>query len=168
MQKNRFLFVAVAVIGTIGIATDAAAEENATRLGASAGRSGFGIGIAAMLSGPVGPSITYDARAWHIDAIFAATDLGNSTIQAGGRFYYVVNRSDEADFSVGAGVGLVAQNNGPDLLHVEGGAKIRAFIVSNVALSATLGMALIFGGGETNFDTPAQLQGMFGITYFFF
>ncbi len=165
------LFVVLAAVATIGLTGNAFAQDNAgddktTQIGASTGRTGFGIGAAAMISGPAGPSFTYDAGAWHVDGIVAVQDFGDTEITAGARFMYVLNRSDDADFSVGGGAGLFA--NGQDLFFLEGGAQIRAFIVSNVALTANLGLAVIIGDDDTNFATPAQLQGTLGMTYFFF
>lgn len=176
MHELRIGLVAAAVAASLLVIPRAHAQDTttpaatptpaATTSGASSGRTGFGVGAAAMLGGLLGPSLTYDAGAWHIDGIFAIEDFGDTAVRAGARFLYVLHRSNNADFSVGGGAGISA--NGETVFLLEGGAQIRAFITSNVALVANLGLAILFGEDDTFFLTPGQLQGSFGVTYYFF
>ena len=56
-------------------------------------------------------------------------------------------------------------------LHVEAGAQLRAFLASNVALSAALGLGIENGDDNADPDIEflsGQLVGNLGITYFFF
>ncbi len=52
-------------------------------------------------------------------------------------------------------------------VHLEAGAQIRAFITSNVALSASGGFGFIFDEGDDFFGFGGQLMGAMGVTYFF-
>jgi Tfp pilus assembly protein PilZ len=51
---------------------------------------------------------------------------------------------------------------------LEGAAQIRAFIVPNVALSASAGLGLVLTKDNNSATIGGQLGGTFGVTYFFF
>ncbi|HYQ45675.1 MAG TPA: hypothetical protein VER11_27065, partial [Polyangiaceae bacterium] len=97
-----------------------------------------------------------------------------------GRFFFPLHRSQYADFSVGPGIGFEHVTHDPDgdgpngrvssnPIHLEGAAQIRAFVVQNVALSATAGVGLKLNNDNDNSATiGGQLGGSLGVTYFFF
>jgi hypothetical protein len=124
--------------------------SNSAALAGATHGTGLGIGVAAMLAGPVGLSVAYDAGPWHLDSMLGISkDDGpdpadrRPSIDLGGRFWFHLHKSTNSDFSIGAGLGY--QHHGPstaDVLSVEGGAQLRAFIVSNVALSFSVGLGV--------------------------
>jgi hypothetical protein len=128
-------------------------------------RRGWGLGAEAMLSGPAGPVVVYDAGSFRIDGVFGFASNGKSTVAAGGRFAFVLHSASAADFAVGGGLGIVDVEDTTEL-HVEGFGQIRAFIVENVALSAAFGLAV--GAADADFiAVTGQLAGSVGIAYYF-
>src|SRR5262249_9648994 len=100
-----------------------------------------------------------------------------SRVAAAGRFFFPLHTSQSADFSIGPGIGIVHRNLHPPAPaaststnegHVEGAVQIRAFIVPNVALSASAGVGLIFTNGNNSAVVGGQVGGQLGVTYFFF
>ncbi len=137
--------------------------------------SGLGVGVESLLSGPSGPTIVYQTPMWHAEGILGVFDRANSSsLLVAGRFYYQVHAGDLSDFSVGGGIGLLnydtgGMNGGNESdLHVEAGAKIRVFLAPNVALSTTLGFAMVLDEANDTALIAGRLQGAMGITYFFF
>jgi hypothetical protein len=134
----------------------------------------FGAGAEATTTGIVGGTFVYDPGPFHLDALLGAHFAHeDEEIDLAARFFFPVHRSRAADFSVGPGVAIVHFNrpNPPDnAVHVEGAIQIRAFLVSNVALSATAGIGVVFANGDNNDRAiiGGQVGGSFGITYFFF
>jgi hypothetical protein len=124
-------------------------NTSATLAGATHG-TGLGVGVAAMLAGPVGLSVAYDAGPWHLDSMLGITKEDGPdpadrrpSIDLGGRFWFHLHKSANSDFSIGAGLGY--EHHGPstaDVLSLEGGALVRAFIASNVALSFSVGLGI--------------------------
>jgi hypothetical protein len=143
---------------------------------AGASGSGFGVGIQAMLAGPgagapTGGAILYDPGQFHIEGIVDFYSNGGTQFGLGGRFWYHLHTSTAADFSLGGGVGLTILDDEEvdetfTLFHIEGGAQVRTFVVPNVALSATLGLAIVAGDGDLVALT-GQLVGGIGLSYFF-
>lgn len=141
---------------------------------------GIGVGAEATLTGIVGGTFVYDAEAFHIDALLGASFQHNdSSLAVAGRFFFPVHRSQSADFSLGPGIGLVHVTHDPDgdgpqgrvstnPVHLEGAAQIRAFVVPNVALSATAGLGVVLTKNDNSATIGGQLGGSFGVTYFFF
>lgn len=141
---------------------------------------GIGVGAEATLTGIVGGTFVYDAQAFHIDALLGGSFQHNdSSLAVAGRFFFPVHRSQYADFSLGPGIGLVHTTHDPDgdgpqgrvsstPIHLEGAAQIRAFIVPNVALSASLGLGIVLTNNDNSAVIGGQLGGSFGVTYFFF
>jgi hypothetical protein len=141
---------------------------------------GIGVGAEATLTGIVGGTFVYDAEAFHIDALLGAQfHRDSSQVAVAGRFFFPVHRSQSADFSLGPGIGLVHNSNDPDgdgpqgrvstnPVHLEGAAQIRAFVVPNVALSATAGLGVVLTKNDNSATIGGQLGGSFGVTYFFF
>lgn len=138
---------------------------------------GIGVGAEATMTGIVGATFVYDAEVFHIDALLGGNFQHNdSTLAVAGRFFFPVHRSQSADFSLGPGIGLTHQSHHPDNtpttstnpLHLEGAAQIRAFVVPNVALSASAGLGVVLADNNNSATIGGQLGGSFGVTYFFF
>ncbi len=138
---------------------------------------GIGVGAEATLTGIVGGTFVYDAEAFHIDALLGGTFRhDDSSLAVAGRFFFPVHRSQSADFSLGPGIGLVHQSHHPDdapstsinPIHLEGAAQIRAFVVPNVALSATAGLGAVLTKNNNSALIGGQVGAAFGVTYFFF
>lgn len=161
----RMLLLFVLVTLTARPAAAQAAPESNPR---------FGAGAEATTTGIVGGTFVYDPGPFHLDALLGAHFAHeDEEIDLAARFFFPVHRSRAADFSVGPGVAIVHFNrpNPPDnAVHVEGAIQIRAFLVSNVALSATAGIGVVFANGDNNDRAiiGGQVGGSFGITYFFF
>src|SRR5262249_42275409 len=142
------LHASILAFGLLSTARIAAAQP------APEGAARFGAGAEATTTGIVGGTFVYDPGPFHLDALLGAHFAhDDEEIDLAARFFFPVHRSPSADFSVGPGVGLVHFNhpNPPDnALHVEGAIQIRAFLVPNVALSATAGVGAIFANGDNN------------------
>jgi hypothetical protein len=134
----------------------------------------FGAGAEATTTGVVGGTFVYDPGPFHLDALLGAHFAHeDEEIDLAARLFFPVHHSRAADFSLGPGLAIVHFNhpNPPDnAIHVEGALQIRAFLVSNVALSATAGIGFIFANGDNNNRAVigGQVGGSFGITYFFY
>ncbi len=181
----------------------APAAEGGTPGGSSASASfvsantsrgrGLGIGAVTMLNGTSGMLATWGTSGFHVDGIFALhryVPNGNATtaFTLGGRGWYHVHAASFADFSVGAGLGLVRWVSDPGTrtsdthwdVALEVGGQMRAFIVPNVALIADLGLGITFGtnddillGGQSVTGSgspgggPNFVSGTLGLAYFF-
>jgi hypothetical protein len=136
--------------------------------------SGIGVGVESLLSGPSGPTVVYQAENWHAEGILGVFDRANTTVLLAGRYYYQIHSGDLSDFSVGGGLGVLntdtpGMGGGDETdIHVELGAKIRVFMAPNVALSSSLGLAIIADDANDTAIIAGRLQGTMGITYFFF
>lgn len=137
----------------------------------------FGIGGQSMLTGPSGASLTVDIDKLQIDGIVYAETLGNDTFGGAVRLWYRVHEGESSDLSVGGGIGFyLAEGVDNDSWHIEGGAKLRAFVVPNVALSGVLGLSIVqaddfdplYGDGGIIIDGQSiGLNAGLGVTYFF-
>ena len=153
---------------------------------------GIGVGVAQTLAGISGGTFVYDASAFHIVGLlgFQSVDRDpandSSAFALGGQFLFHVSTTAQSDFSLGGGLTIVEVKNTPGAgdetnVDIEGLAQIRAFIVPNVALSASLGLlivtvndvailrdgAIVDGGGKNSIGLGGQVVGNFGLTYFF-
>ena len=150
---------------------------------------GVGVGVTQTLAGISGATFVYDASAFHIVGLLGFETIdrapGDDTTRfaLGGQFLFHVSTTAQSDFSLGAGLTFVSVDNDPgdtSNVDIELLAQIRAFIVPNVALSASLGIAIINandvavangqvvdGGGGTSVALGGQVVGNVGITYFF-
>lgn len=134
---------------------------------------GFGVGIVAMLTGPFGAMVVYDPGRFHIEGIlgFRSLEDAQTDIAVGGRFWWHLHTSTAADFSLGGGVGFVLIDREDPLedqtdIHIDGGAQVRTFVVPNVALAASLGLAIV--SGDADFvGITGQLFGSISASYFF-
>jgi hypothetical protein len=149
-------------------------SANGTAGGEEGGAGGgFGVGIVAMLTGPFGAAVVYDPGRFHIEGILGFRSLEDSQtdIAVGGRFWWHLHTSTAADFSLGGGIGFVLIDREDPLddqtdIHIDGGAQVRTFVVPNVALAASLGLAIV--SGDADFvGITGQLFGSIGATYFF-
>jgi len=183
MRKLACILVGLAAL--VLSTTPALAQDDAGR-----SNSAFGLGAQSFLRGPGGVAGTFDIGLLHIDAILFLIDVeggglfgGDDSIGFGARMFYSVHQTDAADLGVGGGVGFIHRSVPGDddsIISIEMGAKIRAFIVSNVALTAFLGAAvivddddeggdeggLLLGGQQVGFSTIGLASG-FGFTYYF-
>jgi hypothetical protein len=171
MRNSTKLIIPLFTLALFATGT-AAAQTPAAR--------GIGVGAEATLTGIVGGSFVYDTQAFHIDALLGGSFTHNdSSVAVAGRFFFPVHRSQYADFSLGPGIGLVHTTHDPDgdgplgrvsstPIHLEGAAQIRAFIVPNVALSASAGLGIVLTDNNNSATIGGQLGGQFGVTYFFF
>ena len=160
---------------TTSSTTTSAAQTPAQDSGAPLG-SAIGVGVHAMLAGPLGPSIVYNGGRFHIEGILAFTDVDNGNEMAiAGRGWFHVHESPSASLSVGGGLGFLnsemdtgtGTSVDSSVTVIEGGAQLRFFITRNVALSASLGLAILAGDADAVTIT-GQLTGGFGVTYFIF
>jgi hypothetical protein len=164
----------IPLLGCTLFATGTAAAQTAQTA------RGIGVGAEATLTGIVGGTFVYDAEMFHVDALLGASFQHNdSSLAVAGRLFFPVHRSQSADFSLGPGIGLVHVTHDPDgdgplgrvssnPVHLEGAAQIRAFLVPNVAFSATAGLGLVLTDNNNSAVIGGQLGGSFGLTYFFF
>jgi hypothetical protein len=153
---------------------------------------GIGVGVAQTLAGISGATFVYDASSFHIVGLLGFQSIDrdpandSSAFALGGQFLFHVSTTAQSDFSLGGGLTIVEVNNDPGLddetnIDLEGLAQIRAFIVPNVALSASLGLliatandvtilgdgAIVGEGGKNSIGLGGQVVGNFGLTYFF-
>lgn len=175
-----------AILLLIGAATSAWAQSTpppaAPPPATSSGGNGLGVGAAAFLSGIAGAQVDYDTAIWDIDALLGFDDRsrGNNqsetVIQFGVRGWYHLHRGSSSDFSVGGGIGLdhLTGGGGPNrtAVLIEPGVRARAFITSNVAVHAVLGLSISAGdnlGGSNDSGVGLGAQGLFGygFTYYF-
>jgi hypothetical protein len=136
----------------------------------------LGVGVVAMLGGAdvgtVGPAVVYDTGIFHIEGLFGFNDNDTQTrFTVGGRFWYHIHSGQSSDFSLGGGLGVVSvdpEGGGDSTTNVEidAGAQLRAFIVPNVAVSASLGLGLLTGDTDVIAIT-GDLVGGLGIVYYF-
>jgi hypothetical protein len=157
----------LAFLATIAAASAASAQ------GSDA--TGLGIGAQSTLTGLSGPTVTYQTPQFHVEGILGFFDNDAVTeYDIAGRFFWEVHSTAASDLSIGGGLGIQSVDLGPETdndIHIEVGARIRAFVAENVALGATLGLGL--ESGEDNEDDDVvflngQLVGAIGVTYFFF
>jgi hypothetical protein len=138
----------------------------------------FGVGAQALLTGPVGPALVYNMNRFHIEGVFAFSDIANAnSFTIAGRAWLHVHNSPSATLSLGGGGGLQSVEHPAGMaggmstkdsnLLLEGGAQIRFFATRNVAISASAGLALVTGDGDSTAVT-GQVTGAFGITYFLY
>lgn len=165
------LLAGLLVAGLLAVSPSSAQAQEDMTMQSPSQASGLGVGVESMLSGPSGPTLVYQTPSYHVEGILGVFDRANTTFLVAGRFYYQVHSGELSDFSIGGGLGLVNTdgpgNNETDI-HLEAGAKIRVFLAPNVALSSSLGMAVVADDANDTAIIAGRLQGTMGITYFFF
>jgi hypothetical protein len=175
MMKVRALsYALVAALALVVTAGTAQAQETAP---AAPARGGLGIGAASMLRGPSGLNVVFDGGRWHADAILGiegddgGVGGGGTAIGLGARGWFHLHNSSNADFSLGGGLGFsLLDPDGPgdsiNVITIDIGAQIRAFVTSNVALSAFGGLTVLAGDAD-GFALDGQPVGILGLTYYF-
>ena len=135
------LLVSMIVLGLAG----------AAHAGGQAGS--IGVGAEYQLSGGGGLSVVYDAGLFHVGGMVGFDDpqgANNTVFELAGEFYYHVHHSAFADFGLGGSLGFdsvpvvapMGTNQRNTEVYLEPGFQIRAFLSSNVALSATAGLVI--------------------------
>lgn len=133
-----------------------------------------GVGGELQLSGAGGLSVNYDAGKFHVGGYFGLDDPPgdhNTVVEVGGRFFFHVASTASADFGIGGSIGIHNQQNPADntstnVVFIEPGFQIRAFIVPNVALSFTGGIS-IGAGDADSLAITSQVVGIAGVHYYF-
>jgi hypothetical protein len=167
MSKTCFL-VSIIVVGLAG----------AARAGGQAGS--IGVGAEYQMNGLGGLSVVYDGGIFHVGGMLGYNDppADNDTVfQLAGEFYYHVHHSAFADFGLGGSLGfnsvpvaVMGRTQRNTEVYFEPGFQIRAFLSSNVALSATAGLVI----GRVDADRFAITGSNFGaaggvgIHYYFY
>ena len=163
-----------------GVSTSTSTATPPTPDGGGGGELGnvFGVGAQALLTGPVGPAVVYNAGRFHFEGMFTFTDIGDSSgFVIAGRAWLHIHNSPNATLSVGGGGGLQNVDTGPAMpggmdnkasnFLLEGGAQIRFMATRNVAISASAGLGIVTGDGDA-LAVTGQITGAMGITYFIF
>lgn len=190
-----FATTAVAQTGNGMQGSSTTASATLSSASSSHGR-GIGVGAVTMLNGTSGALVTWGnpGGGFHLDGVFglhrytAGNGNGTTAFTVGGRFWYHVHAAAFADFSLGGGVGLSRWTSEPGRpgedhhldVSLELGGQLRAFIVTNVALTADIGFGAVFGnnddiliggqaiqGSGSTEGGPNFVVGTLGIAYFF-
>jgi len=158
---KQISLAAVLLMAAAGVA-QAGGQEGSIGVGAEVGVSGAG-----------GVSINYDAGMFHAGGFLALLDPAgddNTDFAIGGRFFYHLHSTAQADFGLGGQVGFISIDTPGDrgsLLFIEPGFQVRFFPVSNVALSLNAG--IVIGAVDADGITiDGQLVGGAGFHYYFF
>lgn len=166
-RMKQTLLAAVIVFASVGTAR-AGGQPNS-----------IGVGAELQVSGVGGLSVNYDAGKFHAGGFFGYFDPqgpNNVTVDVGGRFFFHIASTAMSDFSLGGSIGIESANDAPGNpnrhtdVFIEPGFQIRAFIVSNVALSFTGG--IVIGAADISeldltSNTSGRVTGMAGIHYYF-
>ena len=153
------------------------------------GAHGVGLGVEQNLGGLTGATFSYDAGRFRVNALLGLVHYdrdpqGDVTqFGLGGRFLFKIHEMPGADFSLGGGLAIVQTEVGDfddTSIHLEGVAQIRVFVVPNVALSGSFGVALLTaddgevgdgpfgdGSGDSVLGLGGQLLAGFGAIYYF-
>jgi hypothetical protein len=148
-MKTTLIIASVLAATALGVGTaSAGGSEGSIGVGAEE-IFNFNLGGTTFRLG--GLSANYDMGQFHVGALLGFFDNGgndDTDVFIGGRFYYHVHSTAMADFGIGAtatmgfiGDGDMNTDNAQVML-LEPGFQIRAFIASNVALSFTGGLTL--------------------------
>jgi hypothetical protein len=155
MSKTS-LFAALVLVGAAG----------AAEAGGSPGT--IGVGAEFQIAGPGGASLNYDAGDFHVGGFLGFEDYDgddNTVFAIGGRFFYHLHTTTDADFGVGGSLGIVSvpegmgSNDRDSLIYVEPGIQIRLFLTANVAFSASTGIVLGVGDADGVAITGSALGG---------
>jgi hypothetical protein len=131
-------------------------------------------GAATLRLGAV--SVDYDAGKFNVGGFTGFYDGGgqdDSLVFLGGRFYFHVASTSMADFGLGASgfMGFIGDGNpntdNSQVMFLEPGFQVRAFIASNVALSFTGGITLGLLDAE-GVSIGGDPVGSAGFHYYFF
>jgi hypothetical protein len=177
-MRKTTLLAALIITTMLAVSTPADAQE----------RAGLGVGIESMLTSefnrfggssfPGSATLTYDAGTLYASGLltFADIDNGGTVLGLGGRIYFPIHDGDNSDFSVGGGFAFLnfdGPGPGDDdtSFHLEAGGRMRAWLTSNVAMSAGVGIGILLddddGADQDAVGILGNLVGSLGITYFF-
>jgi hypothetical protein len=142
---------------------------------AGGSQGSIGVGATYSLEGIGGASAMYDGGQFHAGGFFGYYDPAgddNSDLDLGGEFWFHLHSTAMSDFGVGGRLALQFQDRGggdadATIAEIDLGAQMRVFVVSNVALSATMGAAILTADGE-GFSITGDIIGVAGIHYYFF
>ena len=132
----------------------------------------IGVGAELQLSNLGGVSVNYDAGKFHLGGFLGFDDpagADNDVIDIGGRFFYHVASTAMSDFGIGGGLGIQSANSAGGRstnLFLEPSFQIRAFVVSNVALSFSGGIS-IGTVDESRVRIIRDFTGTAGVHYYF-
>jgi hypothetical protein len=195
MNQTKKLITSLVAAAVLGLGATAQAQETpppsepppspppaAHHSSSSGDGAGIGVGASFTLSGlgtfaPAGQFV-YDTSMFHIEGLFgffsqetgAGDRVSDFVFGAGGWYHF--HKGASSDFSLG-GVIAIDTTSGPGAsvttTAFEPGAQVRAFVTSNVAFHARVGLAFLFGdtGSGTNIGLGGQPTGAAGFTYFF-
>jgi hypothetical protein len=161
-RMKKTLLSAMIVFASVGTA------------GAGGQPGSIGVGAEVEISSIGGLSANYDAGKFHVGGFLSFQDpagVNNTRFELGGRFFFHVASTASSDFSVGGGLGIRntgrgANNGSTTELFIEPSFQIRAFIVSNVALSFTGGFS-IGALDASDLVIDGQVEGIAGVHYYF-
>jgi hypothetical protein len=182
-----FLTIASVIAPAVALAQITPPSEptsTAKFTGATTG-SGRGLGLGAvalfqpLAGGNVSNTVPNMLVTWgdsggrfHVDGLFGLYHGSATDFDLGARGWYHIHAAPSADFSLGLGLGVVRRRIGQPSaqwdFEMEIGAQIRAFIVTNVALLGSVGMALyVPDTGNTVLQFSGNLVGTLGAAYYF-
>lgn len=167
---KRIALIAAAT-SLVAFTATAAAQDD----GGGERPTALGVGVNGFLIDGLGtgPQVVFQTPMFHIEGILTFIDDGDTDVGLGGRFWYALSQTGRSDFSVGGGLALLIDGNADGMgnddtdVELDFGAQLRAFIVPNVALSATLGFGIVIQDGDDFIGLVGDLVGDVGITYFF-
>jgi hypothetical protein len=175
------------MLTTISVLTPALAwaQQNDTTstarvVGATTGNGrGFGLGTVVLFD-PNQRAVPNILASWgdyagrfHVEGLFGLRSDDSTRWDLGARGWYHIHAASAADFSLGAGFALVswraAAPRGRQYdFEMDLGAQIRAFIVPNVALLASLGFGIYLpDSGSTVFTVSGNIMDTVGLAYYF-
>jgi hypothetical protein len=140
----------------------------------------LGVGAEFTLLGMGGASINFDQGDFHVGGFLGIydDDAGPNDIdivEVGARFFYHLHSTAMSDFSIGGQIGFrqmsIEDADDDTDFTIDLGAQIRAFVASNVAISATIGIGVFSDnddGGNDFVVLTGDLVGIAGIHYYFF
>jgi hypothetical protein len=184
------MFLTIALAPALVLAQPPVVSEptsTAKFMGATTGSGrGLGVGAVALFApytqGSASATVPNLLVTWgdsggrfHVDGLFGLYHDTATDFDLGVRGWYHIHAASSADFSVGAGVGMIRRKRGLPAgasaqwdFEMDIGAQIRAFIVPNVALLGSLGLGLyIPDSGPTALEVAGNLVGTVGAAYYF-
>ena len=148
----------------------------ASGLAHAGGQEGsIGVGAEFQLNGLTGgPSLNYDAGAFHVGGFFSFEDADgpdNTEYSLGARFYYHVHSTAMSDFGLGGSLAIRSYEPGMGAdrqtdVFFEPGVQIRLFLAANVAISAATGIVIGVADADGVLITGQTITA--GIHYYFF
>lgn len=129
-------------------------------------------GLGAGLNNGAGMAFVVDLSSLRVEGVASLgfAEGGASAVGLGARCFFVLHQGDRADFSLGAGAGILnasaGNGGGATRFQLEGGAQIRWFMTQSLALTGTAGLGISFGDGGWALGLGGQTMGTFGLFYY--